>query len=474
MHSSSIGTATVTGAGSAWNNSCDLFVGFYGTGTLTIEAGGSISNDGSSIGYQQDSHGTVTVTGAGSTWTDSIILVGSYGAGTLRVENGGVVTVGNGAGLIGLAQVNPSQGLLQIGNGGAAGTVHAAEIRGGLGAASVLFNHSDTSYSFTPQLTGSVSVLHEGPGTTQLTAATTYTGSTLVTAGKLNVQQGLNGGGNVTVNGGHLDVVGGLIANGSTIRLEKGLLSADSISLANGGAFNFLGGKLHVDTFTGSMVNQAGTLAPGRSAGNTTIVGNYTQQAGANLEIEIGGTSAGGSHDLLGITGTVVLGGELQLSLINGFVPASSQTFTVLSTSVPFGIVGVFENVATGERLATLDGLGSFLVNYGAGSPFNQNQIILTAFELAGDYNDNGVVDAADYAVWRKNVGTTNALPNDLVGGTIGAAHYNQSRTHFGQTAGSGATAGLPSSAAVPEPPAQLIASVMAALLLGLLPNDGN
>ena len=34
------------------------------------------------------------------------------------------------------------------------------------------------------------------------------------TAGKLNVQQGLNGGGNVTINGGHLDVMGGLNAKG--------------------------------------------------------------------------------------------------------------------------------------------------------------------------------------------------------------------------------------------------------------------
>ena len=69
---------------------------------------------------------------------------------------------------------------------------------------------------------------------------------------------------------------------------------------------------------------------------------------------------------------------------------------------------------------------------------------------LPGDYNRNGTVDAADYVVWRKNNGTTNALPNDPTGGTIGTAQYNQWHAHFGQTAGGGS--GTSASTAVPEP----------------------
>jgi hypothetical protein len=72
---------------------------------------------------------------------------------------------------------------------------------------------------------------------------------------------------------------------------------------------------------------------------------------------------------------------------------------------------------------------------------------------LTGDYNNNGVVDAADYTLWRKNQGTTHTLPNDPTGGTIGPTQYTQWRTHFGQTAGTGAA--LTSSALssnVPEP----------------------
>ena len=56
-----------------------------------------------------------------------------------------------------------------------------------------------------------------------------------------------------------------------------------------------------------------------------------------------------------------------------------------------------------------------------------------------GDYNANGIADAADYVVWRK-------IPNDLGGDPDG---YTTWRAHFGQAAGSGAT--VTANAAVPE-----------------------
>jgi uncharacterized protein YkwD len=66
---------------------------------------------------------------------------------------------------------------------------------------------------------------------------------------------------------------------------------------------------------------------------------------------------------------------------------------------------------------------------------------------VPGDYNDDGIVDTADYVTWRKNVGTTNVLPNDPVGGMIGSQQYANWRANFGETSGSGAA-----QAAVPEP----------------------
>jgi hypothetical protein len=69
---------------------------------------------------------------------------------------------------------------------------------------------------------------------------------------------------------------------------------------------------------------------------------------------------------------------------------------------------------------------------------------------VAGDYNRDGTVDGADYVVWRNNEGTNTPLPNDPIGGTIGLAHYNQWRAHFGQTPSGGAGASM--SVAVSEP----------------------
>ncbi|MEX0611918.1 MAG: hypothetical protein WD738_06050 [Pirellulales bacterium] len=82
---------------------------------------------------------------------------------------------------------------------------------------------------------------------------------------------------------------------------------------------------------------------------------------------------------------------------------------------------------------------------------------------LAGDFNDDGTVDAADYVVWRKNEGTANMLPNDPHGGTIGANQYNTWRTNFGAMSGSGSFG----TNAVPEPGGWLLL-VMGACLAGL------
>jgi hypothetical protein len=81
------------------------------------------------------------------------------------------------------------------------------------------------------------------------------------------------------------------------------------------------------------------------------------------------------------------------------------------------------------------------------------NDMILEAVAapgINGDYNANGVVDAADYVVWRDNSGTTNVLPNDPTGGTIGSNQYNTWRGNFGLTAGAGS--GVGTGGAVPEP----------------------
>ncbi|QDT69074.1 hypothetical protein MalM25_20010 [Planctomycetes bacterium MalM25] len=67
---------------------------------------------------------------------------------------------------------------------------------------------------------------------------------------------------------------------------------------------------------------------------------------------------------------------------------------------------------------------------------------------LAGDYNEDGVVDAADYSVWRDNEGQpAGTLPNDVDGGVIGQDQYDTWASNYGATSASLAVA-------VPEPTA--------------------
>lgn len=79
---------------------------------------------------------------------------------------------------------------------------------------------------------------------------------------------------------------------------------------------------------------------------------------------------------------------------------------------------------------------------------------IETAMGLPGDFNENNVVDAADYTLWRDRLNSNTALPNDNGLGTpIGNAHYQLWKDSFGNTAGAGALA----AAAVPEPGTALL-----------------
>jgi glucose/arabinose dehydrogenase len=71
------------------------------------------------------------------------------------------------------------------------------------------------------------------------------------------------------------------------------------------------------------------------------------------------------------------------------------------------------------------------------------------ATDLPGDYNNNGVVDAADYLLWRKYNNTSATLPNDTTIGTS-PVDFNVWRANFGRTNGSGA--GTAEGAAIPEP----------------------
>jgi hypothetical protein len=77
---------------------------------------------------------------------------------------------------------------------------------------------------------------------------------------------------------------------------------------------------------------------------------------------------------------------------------------------------------------------------------------------LSGDYNRDGVVDAADYVAWRRALGENVTAYNGADGdgdGVIDNGDYDVWRAYFGATA---AAAGSFTTSAVPEPASLLLA----------------
>ena len=91
----------VTGAGSIWGQTANLFVGSNGSGNrLTVSNGGVVVNQNGQIGWGTNANGnTALVTGTGSVWNNrGDLIVGSNGTfNRLVISNGGLVVNQNGA-----------------------------------------------------------------------------------------------------------------------------------------------------------------------------------------------------------------------------------------------------------------------------------------------------------------------------------------------------------------------------------------
>lgn len=96
--------ATVSGSDSNWTASGNMVVGKAGAASLLVEAGATVSNVDGYIGNAEGSSGSVRVTGAGSQWINSSELaIGWIGGGSLLIEEGAEVR--NSLGLIGFTEL---------------------------------------------------------------------------------------------------------------------------------------------------------------------------------------------------------------------------------------------------------------------------------------------------------------------------------------------------------------------------------
>jgi hypothetical protein len=150
-----------------------------------------------------------------------------------------------------------------------------------------------------------------------------------------------------------------------------------------------------------------------------------------------------------------------------------TQIGMIYGSEVWFDVTSYLESVRTG---ATDNGIAVLTTNTADGWQIHLNgspspnealrpRLIVASGNVAivnpsvpGDYNDNGVVDGADYVLWRNGGPLQNEVDTP---GTVNAADYTAWRARFGNTSGGG---GGPLGAAVPEPGTWLllVSAVMA------------
>ena len=167
-------------------------------------------------------------------------------------------------------------------------------------------------------------------------------------------------------------------SNRGLISVGQGILNVDP-TFSNSGTISLHGGTLHA---LNAAHTQTGTfnLGDGTLTGSGTVTGNLVLSSDpSQLSFNIGGTNQGTTYDSLTVTGNVSLAGDLNLTLESGVqnTLTAGETFDILTVTAN-SLTGAFDDVASGGRLETTDGLGSFEVDYGTGP--NANEIILSNF----------------------------------------------------------------------------------------------
>jgi autotransporter-associated beta strand protein len=275
-----------------------------------------------------------------------------------------------------------SNGTLQIGSGGAGGSLSAdsAIIDNG----TLVFSRSDSGLVVANGISGNGSVVQLGPGLTALTGSNSYSGATAVLGGTLQITADANLGAvpertmpaNITINGGVLQVSGVSAFNTSTIS------STRSISLGPAG------GGINVPTAA------SGTFAANEKsvqfAGTFWGQGNLTVTGGS-------GTNSGAAPYLLELGGESCYGGTTTINnaTVNVMNNGGTGPDNVLPTTTVLNLLNngwfVLDNENSNQALAGLTGDASGMVATTNAS----YAVVLTIAPPAGQtYTFPGVIGA--------------------------------------------------------------------------------
>jgi outer membrane autotransporter protein len=369
LHGFNSTIASLSGTGAVLNNGATAAALAVDNNNASTTFSGVLQDGTSALQLTKSGTGTLTLTGAntysgGTTISAGTLQVGNGGAtgsisgnvtdnGILAFDRSDAVTFGGvisatgslvqlGNGTLTLTGNNTysggttiNVGTLQIGNGGASGSITGNVTDNG----TLAFDRSD-SVTFGEVISGTGTLVQMGSGTLTLTADNSYGGGTTINTGA-SLQLG-NGGttgsiiGNVTDNGS-------LIFNRSDNVAFNAIISGSGNLVQNGSGTTVLGGA---NTYAGGTIINNGTLLVNNSQalglGNVVVnggvlgadpqpinvKGNYTQNAGGTLQLQVAGANPG-QYDTLNVGGNTALGGTLQLVFL-GFQPNAGNQLTLV------------------------------------------------------------------------------------------------------------------------------------------------
>jgi autotransporter-associated beta strand protein len=228
-------------------------------------------------------------------------------------------------------------GTLQIGSGGASGSVGSGDVTVSSGA-TLSYSRNDT-VSVANKITGAGSVSQNGAGTITLTASTSdFTGGTNINAGILVARVGSIGSGNVTLNSG-----------AKQFKLSNSDFSiSNNIAIASGVVGVSGQGLVDTDTNVDAVLN-----------GNITINGTPTN--GGHF-----GSSSGGSLTIAGtISSSVPVIFQRNNIRLTGNNIYTTATTIIAGTTLQ---VGAGTDAGSIASTSSITNNGSLVYNVGAGS----------------------------------------------------------------------------------------------------------
>ena len=407
---------TISGSGALWqigSGTTILLGSNSSSGTTTVTNGTlQIGNGGTSGSVGS---GAISLSGAGLlvfNRADSVTITNSIGGGggaLMQMGGGTLIVTGRGASY---GQTVISDGTLQIGDGGANGSIGAGAITNN----SVLVINSSTNVTFanSQAIRGTGVLIQMGTGTTTLVASnTTYSGGTLISGGTLQVGGGGSGSqydtngslgtGNVTNNAtlafsrriasdtasNNISGTGALTVSGNSTALTlAGSNSYSGLTTINSGNSLRIGtGSINGTLGTGSVSN-AGTLSFNRS--DLYTVTSAISGAGALSQIGTGTTTLSGSNTYTGTTS--ITAGSL--------IVASTGSLSSSAVSISSGATLRYNGSSSLASSITVGGGGSGRAVLGGTGTINSEVALNSLNDVLSPGNSPGIQNFTPSQTW--------------------------------------------------------------------------